>query len=77
MLTVMTAPSNWASCMCAIADSELAAVSYTMYAVPRLVMNWRFIGTSMDWMRPYEPKISCRCASVTFLVNFSTTILEL
>lgn len=28
-------------------------------------------------MWPYEPKISCRCASVTFLVNFSTTIFEL
>ena len=36
-----------------------------------------FIGRSRDSICPYEPNISLRCASVTFLVSFSTTIFEL
>ena len=35
------------------------------------------MGMSNDSMRPYVPNISLRCPSVTFFVNFSTTIFEL
>jgi len=36
-----------------------------------------FIGISTSLISPYDPKISLTCASVTFLVSFSTTIFAL
>jgi len=48
-----------------------------MYAIPLFIMNCGFIGISSSVMVPYVLKISRKCASWTFLVSFSMTILAL
>ena len=86
----MIAPSSCASCMCEIAASASGVSVKVMNAVPRFVMTglvsftsltWGrefehclFIGNSRSRMGPYAPNISRRCASLTFLVSFSTII---
>jgi hypothetical protein len=42
-----------------------------------VVLHCLFMGISTSLSSPYTPKISRRCASVTFLVSFSTTIFAL
>lgn len=48
-----------------------------MYAMPWFRLKVRFMGMVTSAIVPYLPKISRMCASVTFRVSFSTTILLL
>ena len=77
MLTFTNAPSSCASCICAIALSACDGCVKRIYAIPLFIINCGFIGISSSVMVPYVLKISRKCASWTFLVSFSMTILAL
>ena len=52
MLTLINAPSSWASCMCEMASSAPCGEAYSTYAMPLLVMRCLFIGMSRSEMSP-------------------------
>ena len=64
--TLMTAPSSWDSCICAIAASASASLVYRTYAVPRFVIT-KILALKLSGRRITNIVCSLACQDLEFV----------